>query len=69
MYFSEKGRMVQDPVIRGGLPMAGMKHSDNEWHAYTLSATVPAVAHSVRIWPHTYSTAQCLRRLPAATVA
>jgi peptidoglycan/xylan/chitin deacetylase (PgdA/CDA1 family) len=60
MYVSEKGRMVQDPATKGGLPMAAMKYDDKEWHEYTLTTTVPDVAHGVRIWAHTYSSAQCV---------
>lgn len=58
MYFGENGRMVQDPGVRGGLPVVGIAYDDVEWHEYSLAAAAPAVAHTVMIWCHTYSTAE-----------
>jgi len=60
MYVSDKGRMVNDPGTKGGLPMTGLKYDDKEWHEYTVKATVPAIAYGVRIWAHTFSSAQCV---------
>lgn len=60
MYVSDKGRMVNDPATKGGLPMTPMKYDDKEWHEYTIQATVPAIAQGVRIWAHTFSTSQCV---------
>ncbi|HAI13297.1 MAG TPA: polysaccharide deacetylase [Phycisphaerales bacterium] len=60
MYLNEKGRMVSDPDVRGGLPMIRIKSNDKQWHEYTLKATAPKVASKVMIWVHTFSSATCV---------
>lgn len=59
MYLDERGRMVNDPVLKG-LPYKRIEHKDNQWHEYTLTAKAPAVARMVQIWVHTFSTAVCV---------
>lgn len=60
MYLNEAGKMVSDPAIKGGMPMAAMKYDDNQWHEYNLTATIPAVAKSFKLWAHTWSTAKVI---------
>lgn len=60
MYLNHKGRMVKDPNTKGGLPAAYLKKPDNQWHQYTITATAPAVATSVKVWAHTWSTAKVI---------
>jgi hypothetical protein len=57
MYSNEQGSgYIKDPAIKGGYPMVTLKKSD-DWTQYTLKATPPANAKTLKIWVHTWSTA------------